>query len=246
MSNIFLDMFIDASIDLWDKVYPYIEDHWAKGVFLGTNIPLAAYSYKKVRNKLLPHILDKKYPDVYNASDLTKHTLIIGVQGSGKSNKLKRISVNSLIKKDLGLMYICTHGTATDIMRSIPKERWDDVIYIAPWMKRVYGINILQRYSNDSDEVDRIAEDVTQVFKKIYSRSWGDKLELTIKFAVKAVLIASDNCETYKNPTLMDVHKVITNEIFRKKLFNYVENDIITGFFEGLKQNSSAQKLENP
>jgi hypothetical protein len=131
-------------------------------------------------------------------------------------------------------------------MRSIPKERWDDVIYIAPWMKRLYGINMLQRYSNDAGEVDRIAEDVVQVFHKMYPRSWGDKLASAIRFGCKAILMAGENNAFYRKSTLLDVYRILTDEAYRNRIFKYVDNDIVTNFLENTKMNTAISKLENP
>lgn len=213
--------------------------------YLGAS--LISYSaYKMIEYKYMTQILDWKNKDIYDPKDLTKHVWISGVQGSGKSNKLRRIFINSFVKKGWGGIYIDTHGTADIVMQSIPKDRWDDVIYIAPWMKRVYGINILQRYSDHSGEVDRIAEDVVQVFHKMYPRSWGDKLANAIRFGCKAVLIAAENSTFYRNPTLIDVYKVLTDEGFRNRMFKFVDNEIITNFLENAKMATAISKLENP
>lgn len=204
-------------------------------------LSISAYgSYQYLKYKNLTKILNYINKDIYNPLNLTKHTWISGVQGSGKSNKLRRIFINSFVKQGWGGIYIDTHGTADEVLRSIPKERWDDVIYIAPWMKRVYGINALQRYSDSPGEIDRIAEDVVQIFHKMYPRSWGDKLANAIRFATKAVLIAN------QNPTLLDVHKILTNEEFRNRTFRYVDNEIITNFLDNLKGTSAQDKLGNP
>jgi hypothetical protein len=208
----------------------------------------AAYvSYTEIKRKYLWQYLNYTIPDIYNPRDLTKHVWISGAQGSGKSNKLRRIFVNSFVKQNWGGIYIDTHGTADIILQSISKERWKDVIYIAPWMGRVWGINILRRYTTDVGEIDRIAADVVDIFHKMYPRSWGDKLANTIRFATKMVLLAEMGSKgEYSNPTLIDVYRVITDEIFRNKLKGWVDNEIITNFFEALKANSAAQKLEDP
>lgn len=202
--------------------------------------------YKYFKYKYLRQYLDLVNDDIFEPLNLTKHCWISGVQGSGKSNKLRRIFINTFVKQGWGGIYIDTHGTADEILKSIPENRLQDVIYIAPWMKRVYGINILQRYSSDSGEIDRIAEDVVQVFHKMYPRSWGDKLANAIRFATKAVLIAADNSKIFSNPTLMEVHKLLTDSAYRTRLFRYVDNDIITNFLENLKGTSAIDKLGNP
>lgn len=205
------------------------------------------YGYKKIKNKIYFGRLDKRINDIYNPKNMTKHCWISGVQGSGKSNKLRRIFINTFIKQGWGGIYIDTHGTADEVLLSIPPNRWKDVIYIAPFMKKCYGTNVLQRYSyDDSGEIDRVAEDVVDIFSKMYPRSWGDKLANTIRFAVKAVLIAEENNKNYNNPTLVDVYKLLNDGIFREEIMEYVDNEIIVEFFKMLKPSSALNKLENP
>jgi hypothetical protein len=49
-----------------------------------------------------------------------------------------------------------------------------------------------------------------------------------------------------RNPTLLEVHKVLTDETFRNRIFRYVDNDIITNFLDNLKGTSAQDKLGNP
>lgn len=238
LDNILMDILND---------FPKINNALEYSAMAGGVLLPSYFLYKKAKRINYSKYLDKKTPDVYNPVDMTKHCWISGVQGTGKSNKLRRIFVNTFIKQGWGGIYIDTHGTADEIMASIPPNRWKDVVYIAPWMGRVYGLNILQRYDfQNTGEVDRIAEDVVDVFHKMYPRSWGDKLANAIRFATKAVLIAEEESDEYEKPTLMDVYKVLTDPIFRERLFRKVDNEIITNFLDNLKANSAISKLENP
>lgn len=237
------DVLLDMLEELWETKY---KDLSIKIAIAAPILGGGAFAYKKVMSKTFYKRLNKKIHDCYNPLDLTKHVWISGVQGSGKSNKLRRIFINTFVKQGYGGIYIDTHGTADEILLSIPPDRWKDVIYIAPWMGRVYGINVLQRYSNSAGEIDRIAEDIVDVFHKMYPRSWGDKLANCIRFATKAVLIAEENNPNYNNPTLIDIYRVLKDSLFRENLFQYVDNDIIEDFFENLKATNAINKLENP
>lgn len=237
------DTIIELLYELWEDKY---KDKLISTIKLSPVLPLSYLGYRRLRNKYYPKYLNYKINDIYNPLDLTKHVWISGTQGSGKSNKLRRILVNTFIKQGYGCILVDTHGTSDIIMQSIPPERWHDVIYIAPWMNRTYGINILQRYSNNPGEIDRISEDVVSVFRKMYSRSWGDRLENTIRFAIKSILIAEEN-GIIEKPTLLDVYRVLIDEHFRSHIIKDVDNEILENFFEGLKvTNSVISKLENP
>lgn len=241
-----IDIMIDVALEGWDEGKEKLAKIWGPIGAVGCLGSAAFLSKKAVKKKYYWDYLDWLVNDIYPARDLTKHCWISGVQGSGKSNKLRRIFVNSFIKKGWGGIYIDTHGTSDIILQSVPPERWKDVIYIAPWFNKVYGINVLQRYSNEPGEIDKIAEDVVDVFSKMYPRSWGDKLANCIRFATKAVLIAEENNPDYNNPTLIDVYKMLKDPLFREYIQKNVDNEIIREFFDALKATSAVDKLSNP
>lgn len=240
------DILIDAALEGFDEAKDTLLKIW-KPIGAVSCLGIASLTGKNIiRQKFYRDYLDWNVKDIYKAKYLTKHVWISGVQGTGKSNKLRRIFINSFVKKGWGGIYIDTHGTADIILQSISPSRWKDVIYIAPWMAKIYGINVLQRYSNEPGEIDKIAEDVVDVFSKMYPRSWGDKLANCIRFATKAVLIAEENNPDYNNPTLIDVYKMLKDPLFRDFITKYVDNEIITDFFEALRATSAIDKLSNP
>lgn len=244
-----IDIFLELGEDGVDKGIEFLNKNWKWAGIAASSGSITILSKNIVRYKLYYAYLDWKINDCYPAKYLTKHCWISGVQGSGKSNKLRRIFVNSFIKQGWGGIYLDTHGTADEILLSIPPDRWKDVIYVAPWMGRVWGINTLQRHNpGDPGEIDAIAEDIVDVFSKMYPRSWGDKLANCIRFAVKAVLLAYDNKPDLFDgpPTLIDVYKMLKHPIYRDDIKKYVDNLIIEEFFEALKATSAVEKLTNP
>jgi hypothetical protein len=240
-----IDIVIELGLEGIDEAKAFIEKNWKITGAASSLGAASVLSKNMIKKKYYWQYLDWKYNDVYPAKDLTKHVWISGVQGSGKSNKNRRIFINSFVKQGWGGIYIDTHGTADLVLQSIPPERWKDVIYIAPWMGRVYGINILQRYSDDNGEIDRIAEDVVSVFSKAYPRSWGDKIANCFRLATKAVLMAEEKIPDYK-PTIEDVYKMLKQPLFREDILKHVENEVIKDFFETLKATSAIDKLANP
>jgi hypothetical protein len=240
------DILIELGMDGLDEAKDFFEENWQVTGAASSAGVASVLSHNMLKKKTFRAYLDWKINDAYPARNLTKHVWISGVQGTGKSNKLRRIFANSFIKKGWGGIYIDTHGTSDIVMQSIPPERWKDVIYLAPWFNKIYGINVLQRYSDESGEIDKIAEDVVDVFSKMYPRSWGDKLANCIRFATKAVLIAEENNPDFNNPTLMDVYKMLKDPLYREYIQSFVDNEIINEFFEALKATSAVDKLINP
>lgn len=240
------DILIDAGIEAFDESKEFLEKIWKPTVAVSLMGAAGFISKNIIKKKCFKAYLDWKINDCYPAKYLTKHVWISGVQGSGKSNKLRRTFINSFIKKGWGGVYIDTHGTADILLQSIPPNRWKDVIYLAPWYNKVFGINVLQRHSDESGEIDKIAEDVVDVFSKMYPRAWGDKIANCIRFATKAVLIAEENNPNYNNPTLIDVYKMLKDPLFRAEIKEWVDNEIINEFFEALKATTAVDKLSNP
>lgn len=243
------DILIDLGLEGVYEAKEFMEKNWKAAGAVSSLGAASLLSKSILKKKYYWQYLDWKINDSYNPKFLTKHCWISGVQGSGKSNKLRRIFINSFVKKGYGGIYIDTHGTADEILLSIPPNRWKDVIYIAPWMGKVYGINAIQRYNpEDPGEIDAIAEDLVDILSKMYPRSWGDKLANCIRFATKAVLIAYQNKpDLFDNPpTLLDIYKMLKDPLYREDKIEYVDNIIIEEFFEALKATSAIDKLTNP
>lgn len=239
------DIIIDAALEGVDKAEELLKGKWKIAGAASSLGAASLLSTNVLKKKYYTEYLDFKIKDVYSPKDLTKHTWISGVQGTGKSNKGRRIFINSFVKQGYGGIYIDTHGTSDIIMQSIPPNRWKDVIYIAPWMDKIWGINVLQRYSDEPGEIDKIAEDVIDIFSKMYPRSWGDKLANCIRFATKAVLMAQEKNPEIE-PTLIDIYKMLKNPLYREYIIKHVDNEIIKEFFEALKATSAIDKLANP
>src|SRR3989344_1514539 len=82
--------------------------------------------------------------------DRMRHVYVIGKTGTGKSELLKDMVLQD-IRSGKGLCFMDPHGDALqDIMRLIPPERAEDVIYFSPAdTERPLGLNLLAANTKD-------------------------------------------------------------------------------------------------
>lgn len=85
---------------------------------------------------------------------LFRHVFIGGLTGMGKSTLEKNI-VQQHIYAGKGVCYIDPKGDdVLDILMAVPKERWDDVIFISPGsdaFRKQVGFNLLETHTDPGD-----------------------------------------------------------------------------------------------
>ena len=83
-----------------------------------------------------------------------RHMYVIGQTGTGKSVYLKNMIIQD-IKNGNGLCFIDPHGQdVQDILKFIPKDRIDDVIYFDPSdLERPLGLNLLEAVTEEEKEL---------------------------------------------------------------------------------------------
>ena len=114
---------------------------------------------------------------------LFRHVFIGGLTGMGKSTLEKNI-VHQHIYAGKGVCYIDPKGDdVLDILMSIPKERWDDVIFISPGsaaFKKQVGFNLLETHTDPGDpgfdgEVEGIVNDLKALLAA--DDYWGPRMD---------------------------------------------------------------------
>ena len=114
---------------------------------------------------------------------LFRHVFIGGLTGMGKSTLEKNI-VQQHIYAGKGVCYIDPKGDdVLDILMSVPRERWDDVVFIAPgneaFRKRV-GFNLLDTHTEPGEvgfdgEVEGIVNDLKALLAG--DDFWGPRMD---------------------------------------------------------------------
>ena len=154
--------------------------------------------------------------------DSSRHALITGKSGVGKSTLLFNIVVSHIRNGD-GVLTVDPHGDLVDkILSHIPKSRIRDVIYIDPLAKRVPGLNIFD-YAKAEDK-ERAVQSFLTMAKSISGDSWGPETERVLNAAADAIV------KSYPNPTIIPIHLFLMRPRFRKKLLSESDDPLLADF----------------
>lgn len=169
--------------------------------------------------------------------DRLSHIYVIGKTGVGKSTLLLNMAISD-IEKGNGVAVIDPHGDlAETILHYIPYERIEDVIYFnVPDTEFPISFNPLSAVSKKQHHV--LASGMVSSFKKIWSDSWGPRLEYILRNSFLTLL-------HYPGATLLDVQPLLTNASFRKEVLTFVDDTYLRSYwYNEFDRYSSAQRNE--
>lgn len=164
-----------------------------------------------------------KTPFGIKDKDRLGHFYVIGKTGVGKSTLLQNMAISD-IQKGKGLALLDPHGDiAEDILNFIPNERLHQVIYFNPSdIEHPIGFNPLYRVSEDFHHL--VASGIISTFKKIWSESWGPRMEHILRFCLLTLL-------QYPSATLLHIQPLLTNREFRFHVLSSVKTTFILEFW---------------
>ena len=157
--------------------------------------------------------------------DRLGHIYVIGKTGMGKSTLLENMAISD-IERGHGLCVIDPHGDiAEDLLNYIPKHRIADVIYFnATDTEHPIAFNPLKGIHPNFHHL--VASGLVGTFKKIWSDSWGPRLEHIFRFALLTLLSVPD-------ATLLDIQLLLTSKEYRDHALSYVRENHILNFWKG-------------
>lgn len=155
--------------------------------------------------------------------DRSKHVYIIGKTGMGKSRLIELLTLSD-IHEDKGFCVIDAHGDlASDILRSIPQRRIQDVIYFnPPDAEYPIGFNPLECFS--PEDKHQVVTGFVAIFKKLFAANWTNRLEHVLRFTVLALIEAGD-------ATIVDIVKLLTDTGFRQGVIKRIEDPVVKNFW---------------
>jgi hypothetical protein len=164
----------------------------------------------------------KPRPFGIKRDDRRRHMYIIGKSGVGKSFLLELLSISDLNHKE-GLAVVDPHGELIDhVLKHIPKERIDDVIYFNPADKNFpIAFNPLETTPELREET---ASGFISVFKRLFGYSWGPRLEYVLRYTVLALTYSPD-------ATMLGVVRMLTDKNYRKEVVARVEDPVVKTFW---------------
>ncbi|MEK7136307.1 MAG: DUF87 domain-containing protein [Patescibacteria group bacterium] len=165
----------------------------------------------------------KKLPFGIKSEDRAKHMYIIGKTGMGKSTMLENMAIQD-IKNGEGICFIDPHGkTAELLLEYVPRERIDDVLYIAPFdLDYPVAFNVMEDIGKDKRHL--VAAGLMSAFKKIWVDAWSARMEYILNNTILALL-------EYPGSTLLSVNKMISDKSFRNKVVAKVTDPGVRSFW---------------
>ncbi len=151
------------------------------------------------------------------------HIYCIGKTGVGKSTLLLNMAIND-IDRGKGICLIDPHGDiATSILDYVPPGRINDVIYFnATDVEYPIAFNPLENVPPAEHHL--AASGLVATFKKIWSDSWGPRLEYILRYTLLSLL-------EYPKATLLDIQPLLTDYSFRNKVLQFVTNPQVVSFW---------------
>ncbi len=196
----------------------------AKNIEPPKDIPISnIFEEEKISSFGSTNFRSHKLPFGILRTDRNRHLYIIGKTGMGKSKLIELLALSDIHFKK-GLCIIDPHGDlAAGILKYIPEERINDVIYFNPADPQyAIGFNPLECYSSEAKH--QVVTGFIAIFKKLFASNWTNRLEHMLRFTVLALL------ET-KNATVIDIVKLLTDTEFRHDVINQITDPVVKNFW---------------
>jgi hypothetical protein len=157
--------------------------------------------------------------------DRFSHVYALGKTGVGKTTLLLNMAIDD-IHKGYTVCLLEPHGDAClALLQRIPEHRKKDVIYFdATDTVNPIGFNPLHGVPIDQRHL--AASEIVLAFKKIWSESWGPRLEYILRYCILTLL-------EYPAATLLDITALLLDHAFRSMVLHYTDNVAILSFWRG-------------
>jgi len=182
-----------------------------------------------------------KRPVYILPKDRMRHTYIIGKTGVGKSELLKEM-IKQDIKAGYGVCVIDPHGDLVeDVLRYIPPERAEDVIYFDPSdTQRPMGLNLLEAYNEEQKHF--ITTSIINLMYKLYDPQRtgiiGPRFEHAVRNAMLTVM-------SEPGTTFVEVVRCLTDPKYVQELLPKVQDPIVRRYWtDQIAQTSDFHKSE--
>ncbi len=202
--------------------------HWGARL-LGeapANLPIATDDQEEKRKiNFFAKTEYKNTPTTFGVKkeDRRKHLYVIGKTGTGKSTMIANMAINDM-KNGEGMAVIDPHGDLCDILlHYVPSNRINDVAYLDPSdIDNPFYLNPLEVKNPAYREL--IASGIVSIFYKLYHMSWGPRLEYILRNTILTLTHVPQS-------TFLDIPELLTNERFREKVVEKLDDRVLKNFW---------------
>jgi hypothetical protein len=173
--------------------------------------------------------------------DRMRHVYIIGKTGTGKSELLKDMVLQD-IRAGKGLCFMDPHGDAVqDIMKLIPPERAEDVIYFNPSdTSRPMALNLLEAHTEDQKHfaATAVINMMYKLFDPYKTGIVGPRFEHAVRNAMLTAM-------SVPGTTFVEIMRILTDARFVQEILPHVTDPIIRRYWtDQIAQTSDFHKSE--
>ncbi|USN53057.1 MAG: type IV secretion system DNA-binding domain-containing protein [Candidatus Nomurabacteria bacterium] len=155
--------------------------------------------------------------------DRRRHMYFIGKTGMGKTTVLENMMIQD-VRAGHGLAVIDPHGDFVEkILDYIPSHRINDVVYINPAdVDYPVAFNVLESVNPAHRHL--VASGLVSVFKKMWSDSWGPRLEYILRNSILSLI-------EYPGSTLLGIPRILVDNDYRSKVVEKLTDPIVKAFW---------------
>ena len=173
-------------------------------------------------------------------ADVRHHLRVIGPTGTGKTTLLTG-QILADAQAGRGVVFIDPKGDAvTDLLARLPANVAGKVVLFDPADRAAPPcLNVLQGDGSGTDH-DVITDNVTGIFRRIFSQFWGPRTDDIFRAACLTLLQSVPPGSG--QVTLADIPALLTGEAYRRRLTAGVRDPVLAGFWTWYEQLSEASR----
>jgi len=175
-------------------------------------------------------------------ADARQHLHVMGSTGSGKSTLMARLVLDDAAA-GRGVVVVDPKGDLIpDLLERLPESAGRRTILIDPAAPGPHPtLNVLAATTGDSD---LLVDNLVGIFRRIFSAHWGPRTDDVLRAALLTLQATSSSkvLARVKDPTLIDVPELLTNDAVRRRTLSRLSEDdkVLRGFWHGYDALSEA------
>ena len=173
-------------------------------------------------------------------ADARHHLRVIGPTGTGKTTLITG-QILADAQAGRGVVFVDPKGDAvTDLLARLPAQVAGKVVLFDPADKAAPPcLNVLQGDGSGTDH-DVITDNVTGIFRRIFSQFWGPRTDDIFRAACLTLLQSVPPGSG--QVTLADIPALLTGDAYRHRLTAGVRDPVLAGFWTWYEQLSEASR----